>query len=298
MKAWPVARVMVIMALLAAGPVWLRAGMGDELAAVHLEKMGGQTKIHGLQALRVVGKTFIQDKAVEVVMWAQRPNRLRIESQMEGKKFVQVFDGEHTPWQTHTAVENGAPKAMDESEARDFVRNADFDGPLIDYSAKGFTVDYAGEDQIEGRPAYKLLVMNRRDEILFVWLDKDSYLMVKRLEYRVTQGRRLGIETSYKDYRPVKGVPQPYRVETRANGRVLNMTMIDKMDANPRLPRGTFDLPAELAAAAKNGKSAESRTAAESIARESTDGPTPPPAVVSSALGEKSSEEKKPEPRP
>jgi outer membrane lipoprotein-sorting protein len=240
------------MATLALGVPRARAGMGDELAATHLEKMGGLARIKNVGTMHIEGKTFIGDKTVEVVMWTKRPNLLRVESQMDGKKFVQVYDGQHPPWQMRSNVDNGAPKAMDEDDGREFVRNADFDWPLVDYAAKGFTVDYAGEDPIEGRPAFKLLVMNKRDEILFLWLDKENYTLVKRLEYRVSQGRRTGIETFYKDYRPVKGVPQPYRVETRANGRVLNMTLIDRMDANPRLPRDTFDYPAELENAATN----------------------------------------------
>jgi outer membrane lipoprotein-sorting protein len=249
------------LALLASGPVWLQAGMGDELAATHLERMGGLEKIRAVAAMRAEGRTFIEDKTVEVVMWAQRPNRLRIESRMEGRKFVQVYDGEHPPWQSHSAVEEGAPRPMRENEAREFIRNADFDGPLISYGEKGYTVDYAGEEKVEGRPAYKLLVMSRRDEILFVWLDKESYLLTKRLEYRINQGRRAGIETFYKDYRTVKGVPQPFRIETRSGGRALNVILIDKMEPNPRLPRGVYEFPAALAEKGKLEESGKEKAA-------------------------------------
>ncbi|MDD3180349.1 MAG: hypothetical protein PHQ04_08360 [Opitutaceae bacterium] len=244
---------MIVLSLLLAMPYsMLRAGIGDELAAMHVERMGGVDRIHNLQALRVEGRTYVQDNAVEMVMWAERPNHLRVESRQGEKRFVQAYDGAHAPWQSHSAVGEGAPKLMGESEAREFIRNADFDGPLIGYSTKGFTVDYAGEEQLEGRAAYKLLVMGQHDEILFLWLDKESYLLVKRLEYHISpEGRRVGIATLYKDYRPVGGVPQPYRVETQVNGRLLNMVLMDKIEANPRLPNGIFSLPAAPAESVK-----------------------------------------------
>lgn len=283
------ASVIALGTLLAATPVALWAGMGDELARMHLEKMGGREKLEGLRAMRVEGHTFIQDKAVQVVMWAQRPNRLWVESQMDGKKFVQAYDGEHAPWQTRSEVDDGAPQPMGESDARDFIRNADFDGPLIDSEAKGYTVDFAGEEQVEGRPAYKLLVMNRRDEILFVWLDKESYLLVRRVEYRVTQGRRVAIETYYKDYRPVRGVPQPHRVETRANGRVLHVTMLDKIDTNSRVPRGIFEPPARtMTAEVKTTKEETGSDAAAEKAREAQEKTKAEGSVA--AAGEKQAE--------
>jgi hypothetical protein len=72
------------------------------------------------------------------------------------------------------------PQAMGEEEAREFIGNADFDGPLVDFAAKGFSVDYAGEETLEGRPADKLMVMNRSGQLFFLWVDKQTAEVVLR----------------------------------------------------------------------------------------------------------------------
>ena len=132
---------------------------------------------------------------------------------------------------------------MPEAEAREFIINSDFDGPLVNFAAKGFSVDYAGEEPVEGRPAYKLLLMNRSDHLFFLWVDTQTAEIVKRTVYRVNNGQRVAVDTLFKDFRPVGGVMQPHHIETLVNGRLLRVTVIDRMDANPAVAPATFARP-------------------------------------------------------
>jgi hypothetical protein len=156
---------------------------------------------------------------------------------------IQVTDGVHPAWISHPDTNGGAPGDMPEADARDFAVSADFDGVLVDYAAKGYSVDYAGEETLDGKRAAKLLVMGARDEIFFLWVDAESHEIVKRLLYRTRGGRRISIETIYRDFRPVGGVLQPYRIDTLADGQVVYVMLMDRMEANPLIAPGTFDRP-------------------------------------------------------
>lgn len=222
-----------------------RAQLGHEIARKHAERAGD--KLAALTALRAEGRTFINGEVVPFTMIAQRPNRLRVESFTPLKRVVQVYDGSNPPWVSRSDVRHGAPQDMSEAEAKDFIANADFDGPLVDFAAKGYSVDYAGEDTIDGRKAFKLLLMNPSDNIFFLWVDAESYEIVKRTVYRVFNDQRVAVDTFFKDFREVAGVRQPYRVETMANGRTLYVMIIDRMEANPdNIPTGTFSPPNDL----------------------------------------------------
>jgi len=180
---------------------------------------------------------------VPFLLVAQRPNRLRVESFNPVRRALQVYDGETPPWTSHSETKGGYPQAMAEADAREFIINADFDGPLVNSAAKGFSVDYAGEESIEGRPAYKLLVMDRSDHLFFLWVDTQTAEIVKRTVYRVNNGQRVAVDTLFKDFRPVGGVMQPHHIETMLNGRLLHVTVIDRMEANPAVAPGLFVRP-------------------------------------------------------
>ena len=219
------------------------AQLGQEIAQKHATRAGD--RLAGLTALRAEGRTFINDEMVPFTLVAQRPDRLRVESFTPRRRVVQIYDGASGPWISHTGVRGGAPQDMTAGEAKDFIANADFDGPLINFAGKGYSVDYAGEDTLEKRKAYKLLLMNKRDTIFFLWVDTGTFEVVKRTAYRVFNNQRVAVVTLFKDFREVGGVLQPHRVETTANGRKLYVMLIDRMEANPAtVPPETFARPA------------------------------------------------------
>ncbi|MDB6165188.1 MAG: hypothetical protein JWQ83_328 [Lacunisphaera sp.] len=207
------------------------AQLGHEIARKHAERAGD--KLAALTSLRAEGRTFINAEVIPFTLVAQRPNRLRVESFTPLRRVVQGFDGTGKPWISHTEVKGGTPLDMSAGEAKDFISNADFDGPLVNFADKGYSVDYAGEEPVDGRKAFKLLVMNRGDDIFFLWVDAESYEIVKRTVYRTFNGQRVAMDTRFKDFREVGGVPQPFRIETMANGRTLYVMLMDKMVPNP-----------------------------------------------------------------
>ncbi len=230
----------VLLCLLVA--VTAQAQLGHEIARKHAARAGD--RLAALTALRVEGRTFINDEVVPFTMVAQRPNRLRVESFTPLRRVVQVYDGENRPWISHSEAKGGQPQDMSEGDAKDFIANADFDGPLVNFAEKGYSVDYAGEEQINGRNAYKLLLMSKTDDIFFLWVDAENHEVVKRTAYRVSGEKRVAVDTFFKDFREVGGVLQPHRVETMANGRMLYVMLVDRMEANPPvIPPETFVRP-------------------------------------------------------
>lgn len=218
-----------------------KAQLGPEIARQHAQRAGD--RLAALVALRVEGRTFINGEIVPFRLLAERPNHLRVESFTSLRRVVQVYDGITPPWFSHTETKGGLPQDMQESEAADFMANADFDGPLVNAAEKGYSVDYAGEELIDGRRCFKLLLLNRRNVIFFLWVDAGSYDIVKRTVYRTSDQQRVAMETRFKDFREIGGVLQPHRIETSANDQLIYVMIIDRMEANPIIPPDSFVRP-------------------------------------------------------
>jgi outer membrane lipoprotein-sorting protein len=208
----------------------LASDLGREVAEKHARRAGGAAA--ALQSLYAEGRTLIAGEVVEFKLWSARPNQLRIESLSAQHKIVQVFDGTHEPVIEHSGIEGGRALRMADAERAEFVVNADFDGPLVNFAQKGFDVDFAGVESVGGRPATKLLLMSAREEVMFLWVDQENGEIVKRSVFRVAQGKRVAVDTYFSDFRPVAGTLQPHRVEMKSGEATLYLMVVARMEGN------------------------------------------------------------------
>ncbi|MFI5357245.1 MAG: hypothetical protein ACHQ4G_07915 [Opitutales bacterium] len=221
-----------------------RAVEADHLARIHVEAIGGMERLRALTSLRVTGVVYIDGRRLQFTMLAQRSNRVRIETRLGEHVLVQATDGKNPPWQVKPAAGSPAPSVLTGFEAREFAADAEFDDPLVDYAAKGYALDYAGETTWDGRKSFKLLVTRRLVDSYYLVVDAETYFITGKLATRqLEDGTTAQIVTRYEDFRPVAGVIMPFRIVVQAEGKPLHETDLQTMDANVPVPPGSFTMP-------------------------------------------------------
>jgi hypothetical protein len=100
---------------------------------------------------------------------------IRQDFTLQGMTQVQAYDGA-AAWQIQPFGGKKDPELMGDDDSRDLIEQADIDGPLVDYQAKGNKVEYLGHDTVDGDDAYKLKVTLKNGDILYYYLDPDTYL--------------------------------------------------------------------------------------------------------------------------
>ena len=215
-----------------------------ELAKVHLQAIGGREKVAALAAYRASGHVFAREKKLRFTLFAARPDRIRVETEMGARTLVQASDGEDAPWEFDTGTWPPKYRPMVEANAKTFVADAEFDDPLVAGAARGFTFDYAGETEAEGRKFIRIMVTRKLTQTFSILLDPATYLITYRVEQRPAfSGRTLQIVTRYDDYRPVAGVLIPHHVALAIDGRVTQQTRIESIEPNPTITKQTFSRP-------------------------------------------------------
>jgi hypothetical protein len=235
-------RVLAAVATPAAG---LRAAdRAAELAAWHLAATGGAARVAALHAIRATGEVAAGGRSVRFTLLAARPDRVRLETEAEGRTRVQGADGAEPPWEHEPAAAPPRSAPMSAAAARTFAAEAEFDDPLIAGAARGYALDEAGFAELDGVRHPRLLVTRPRTEPFFLILDPVTYLIVRRTESRSgAAGRKTEIVTRYADFRPVQGVLLPHRIEVAVDGRVTQETRIERIEANPPHEPEDFRLP-------------------------------------------------------
>jgi len=251
--------------------VWaatLVAGPADDVARIHIEAIGGKERIEAVGALRASGRVTTSGRMVRFRMLAARPNQVRIETESGGRTLVQSYDGKNPPWEMDTAGNPPVARAMRETATAMFLRDAEFDDPLVGGEARGYRLDAAGEFTIDGRRLTKILVTQNGGAPFFIYVDAETFLIVLRVDVRKqASGRDAEVVTRFDRFRPVNGVLLPHLIEVSLDGEVVQATVIDGMDANPKLTAGIFTRP-ETAAEKKEREERARSKAGRSLFRE------------------------------
>jgi hypothetical protein len=221
----------------------------DELVAKNVEAKGGADALRALQSLRLTGKVLVSQGQIEFryVQTTKRPGEIRTEATLQGMTAIQAYDGKDG-WRVSPFQGRKDPEKMSTDDAKSLIEDAEIEGPLFDWKAKGSTVDYLGTEDVEGTLAYKLKVVRKNGDVNFVYLDPDHFLEIRILTQRIEHGAQVEVETDLGDYEKVGGVFIPFSEEAGSKGSSdKQKTIIEKGEANVAVDDAVFHFPAPAA---------------------------------------------------
>jgi hypothetical protein len=225
----------------------------DELVAKNVEAKGGIDNIRAIKSLRLTGSMRIQQDTLElgVVTLVKQAGSVRYEASLQGLTQVQAFDGTQA-WQINPFQGRKDPEKLSADDAKGMGEDAaDFAGPLVDYKAKGYTLDYLGREDIDGTDAYKLRVTRANGDLTTVYLDPDYFLEIRTINRRIEHGIPIETVVDYGDYEKVAGVFLPFSQESGPKGSSdRQKVQYEKGEANVDAADRLFQFPAAQTAGA------------------------------------------------
>ncbi|PYL14821.1 MAG: hypothetical protein DMF43_00155 [Verrucomicrobia bacterium] len=217
----------------------------DELVSKNIEAKGGADALHALQSLRLSGKLLVNEGQIELayLQTKERPGELRTEATLQGMTQVEAYDGKEG-WKISPFQGRKDPEKMSADDLKPLMEDAEIDGPLVDWKAKGSTVDYLGTEEVDGTLAHKLKVVRKNGDVSFVYLDPDHLLEIRVLTGRVKHGAYEEVETDLGDYEKTAGVFVPTSIESGRKGDPdKQKIIIDKVEANVPVDDAIFHFP-------------------------------------------------------
>jgi hypothetical protein len=220
----------------------------DEVIAKNIEARGGLEKLKAVQAIRLSSKMMMgPGMEAPMTLEIKRPKSLRMEFTFQGMTGVQAYDGK-SGWSISPFQGKKDPEPMSPDDIKEAEEEADLDGPLVDYKAKGHTVELVGKEKIEGSDAYKLKVTLKTGTVRYQYIDADSFLEIKTEAKRTIRGSEMEFESTIGDYKEVGGLLIPHSIQSGAKGRPEKQNIvIEKVELNPKLDEARFKMPAVAA---------------------------------------------------
>lgn len=236
--------VAALAALLASQAMAITA---DELVAKNTEAKGGLVAMKAVAGVRRSGKLIIGNGRLvaELSETRQRPASIRNEITLQGLTQVQAYDGKGgwqiDPFQGRTDAERMTP-----DDAKGLIEDADIDGPLIDFKAKGNRLEYLGTEDVDGTPAHKLKLTRSNGDLQYLYLDPDHFLEIRIETQRSVRGVKTISVTELGNYEKIGGVYWPMSLEVGAKGSSDKVVIeYEKAEVNPPLAATLFSFPAK-----------------------------------------------------
>ncbi len=220
----------------------------DELVNKNIAAKGGIDKIKAIQTIRMTGKVIFPGGFRALAgQENQRPDSIRQTFTLQGMTAVQAYDGTDG-WQIQPFGGKKDPQLLGEDDLRDLLVDADIEGPMVDYKAKGNTVEYLGHDTVDGDDALRLKVTLKNGDILYYYLDPDTFLEIRREAQEFIRGSVKENASEMGSYKAVNGVMFPFSVSSGPKNDITSWQTVtfDKIEVNVPLEKSDFAVPALL----------------------------------------------------
>ncbi len=212
----------------------------------HLQARGGYEAWKAVETLRMIGQmSYTDGQTVPVMMEIRRPNLLRFEFQLSGQTIIQGYDGA----QGWRLISDGLSRELEDlapDQAKEFSRTADFDGPLMDWREKAYSLRYLGVVADGDAGGHLIEVTRPAGDRLNLFLSETQFLTRQEELFRIGATDSPHQSTVVDDYREVDGLQLPflYDINLHELGSRRQL-VVESIELNVPLATARFQKPAQ-----------------------------------------------------
>lgn len=170
-----------------------------------------------------------------------RPHMLRVESDYQGPKVIQTYNGEHA-WKYAPAMGVPAPVEIKGEEKEALLKQGKFESRFWNYAEKGAELELL---QSEDDEPFHLLYKSPEGDVIHFHLNRETYLISSIVSTQKLGGSETKVELVMEEYKTIKGIPFVHRGTTRMNGQVVVTLEIQKVEINRRIDPLLFEKPTD-----------------------------------------------------
>lgn len=218
------------------------AQTADELVQKYIEARGGAARLAEISTIRLVRTYGTFGANIPVTIIKKRTGLYRSDQALSGRPTVARGLDPSSAWESVNGAVTRRP-ADQELELREL--DGDFDGFLVDYKAKGHSVEYVGRQKAGGIDTFKLKVTLKSGSVRYVYLDAGTYLERKQEGTMTLADGKVPVILTFGDWRDVEGVKFPFAIdEERVSFPPTTFAIYtERIELNPAVDEAMFKMP-------------------------------------------------------
>jgi len=179
-------------------------------------------KIINFKTIKLSAKMSMMGMDMPMEMWMKNPDKIKSVTNFNGQEIVSVFDGEKG-YMINPLAGSNEPVEMTAEQLKDVVKSNIFHNYMADYHKSG-KLTLEGEDNINGKPAFKVKATLDGGNTATMFIDKSTYLLLKSVADVNQGGIAMTVESFPSDYTETNGILLPMKTATSASGMEIVTT--------------------------------------------------------------------------
>jgi outer membrane lipoprotein-sorting protein len=196
-------------------------------------------KLAGISSIKISGKMSAMGMEMPMVMLMKNPNKIKVTYSFNGQEMVSVYDGVKG-YMINPMMGSKDPVELTKEQLDQVQDNNPFKNVLLNYFKSG-QLTLEGQENVNDKPAFKLKA-NAGSNPVYMFVDKDSYMLVKTSTTVNQMGASMNIDSYMTDYADVEGVILPKKTTAMANGMEAGVITLDKIEVNIPIDDSVFKI--------------------------------------------------------
>jgi hypothetical protein len=216
----------------------------DEIVNKYVTAIGGLDKIKSIKTIKLVGKVTAGSMDIPFSQTCKRPQMVLMESTIQGMTMKQAFDGTRG-WTLNPFMGKKEPDVMSKDAEKSVLRNADFEGQLINYKDKGSKIELIGKEDYEGSQVYNIKLTDKNNDTTNFYIDANSYFVVKQNDKIKLDDKEITAESILSNYKQVDGVMFPFSIESKSPDNPMGNAkiIVESIETNIPFDDSIFKMP-------------------------------------------------------
>lgn len=212
---------------------------GEEVLQAFIEHSGGADIYARAKSAEMTGTVEIAGRNIAgKVYMVESGQKSRTSMELPGIGKMELgFDGE-TAWENSSLQ---GPRIIEGDEKSAMTRSSSF-ALVTSWREEYSSIKTVGEDEVNGKPAWKVEMTPKQGNTETFYFDKASALLVRMATVMSTPLGQIPTDMTLSDYRQVDGISTPFTTTQNAMGQSIIMHF-DKIVYNAPLAKDAFDVP-------------------------------------------------------
>lgn len=212
--------------------VTMQAQTADEIIAKYVEAIGGKSNLSKINSmymensLQVMGS---ESPSQTVILNGKGSKTI---SEIMGQKMIQCYT-DKGGWMINPMAGSTEPADMPADQYNAGKSQMYVTDPLVNYSEKGYKVEYLGTENVGAINAYKLKVLSPDNITFHYFIDPATNYVIKMTMTSNMMGQEMTITNTLSDYRKIDGgYVLPFKTEVDYGGQFSLVLNIKKVEFN------------------------------------------------------------------
>jgi hypothetical protein len=186
-------------------------------------------KISGFSTIKMTAKMSMMGMEMPMEMWLKNPNKIKTVMKMNGQEIVSMFDGEKG-YSINPMMGSSEPVEMTPEQVKQTLQSNIFQNPMLNYLKNG-QLSLDGEEKVNEKPAFKIKATLEGGNLAYMFIDKESYLVVKTSATVNQGGQMITVDSYPSNYTETNGVLLPMKTTMSMPGMEI-ITTFEKVEVN------------------------------------------------------------------